>query len=270
MKLFKKRIGKIAEDYINSQSFGYSSFSEAKYTLSFGLFVRKFIVFDRLSLCIYEHNLSHDEYELFCKERNRLYIPRNNDYDKCRIEYGILFHYLICKPTLADYIVTKTERPDFELKKGEHSIGIEITQLTTPYEKVMDRIVSMSGKGISVDELKTKAEARHGKKANDYNYHNINGTSVVGTKTLRPDNIREMFVQQILNKYGLYETKIEEYNDFVILCNAQQGITITEAWEADEIHDMLLQYSFDKSFCLAILWHASQLMCSEYQFCGSK
>lgn len=145
-----------ARDAASSQSFEYSTFADARTRLSYNnRCYKKYIVYDRLSLSIYKHNLSPSEYQQFCRELSHLYTPPTNDYDKYRKEYAVLFHYCLCKPKLAKYAITKSERPDFLLRKGNLSIGIEVTQLTTSYEKVMEKISSLSENGITADELRT-------------------------------------------------------------------------------------------------------------------
>lgn len=257
----------MAQDFINSHSFDYSSFSEAKNILSYTIgSCEKIIIYDRLSLCIYSRNLLHEEYRQFSQEVSSFYNPPNNDYEKCRTEYAKLFFYHWCKPKLSDYTITKTERPDFLLQKGSHSIGIEVTQLTTPYEKVMGRISLLSEKGLTAEELKLKAIAKHGQKANNYHYYYFGDKAEVGTHTLRPDKIRELHVQQIIDKYKDNENKIKNYSDFIILCDAQDGITYTSKRDIADLQGMLTQYLFNTPFSLAIMWHDNGLKCSEFRF----
>jgi hypothetical protein len=258
----------MAQDVVARQSFEHTSFIEAKDCVCHKNICRnKYIVYDRLSFWVYEHNLSSTEFYQFGKELKSLYIPPTNEYDKCRLEYGVLFRYYhFFNPTFANYNITKNERPDFILRNGKYSIGIEVTQLTTPYEQVMGKISSLSENGISADELKMQAENKHGRKAEKYRYYEIGDSASVGTETLRPDTIREMFVAQIIEKYEKYKNEIQNFDKFIILCDANQGITLTSEEEADEIHNMLNLKLFNKSFRVAILWCNNQLFCSEYQF----
>ena len=257
----------MAKDYINSHSFDFASFSEAKYKLSYTIeSSEKVIIYDRLSLCIYSRNLLHEEYRQFSQDVRSFYKPPNNDYEKRRIEYAKLFYYYWCKPKFSDYIITKTERPDFLLQKGSHTIGIEVTQLTTPYEKVMGKISLLSEKGLMADELKLKAIAKHGQKANNYQYNNFADKAAVGTNTLHPDKIRELHVQQIIDKYKDNESNIKNYSDFIILCDAQDGITYTSENDIADLQGMLSQYLFSTPFSLAILWLDNGLKCSEFRF----
>ncbi len=262
-------ITKFAQDYTDSQSFEFPSFTEAKYKLfhRIGL-CKKYITFDRLSLCIYKHNLSNNEYQQFCKEVTCKYNPENKEHKKRRVEYGRLFHYLWCESKLDKYSIHKQERPDFVLNIEDHSVGVEITELTTPYEKVMEKISSIPTSDTSVDELKLKAKKRHGQKVNDYSYYEINDSVSVGTKTLDLTEIKKLFISHIIEKYNKYEKDIDSFDNFIILCDAQHGITITSKDDINNLLEGLLDYSYNKKFCVAILWidFNNRLNCTQHEF----
>lgn len=257
-------IEEMAKEIALSQSFEYGTFEEAKKRIDHE---DKYYIYDRLSLCFYEYNLKQDELRLLFQYIKQKYNYRSNEYEKMRMEYAILFQYSCFHPHFRDCIIAKSIRPDFLIKANHSTIAVEVTQLTTQYEKVMEDIANLSfGKSMTAEELWALAKSKHKNKADQYRYYEFSNTVAVGSELAT--NIagpRKDFVSQITGKYNKYESLIDGYGEFIVLCNAQAGLEITQQWEADEVLFQVSGYPFKKTFHVAILWlnESAVLQCSE-------
>ena len=65
---------------------------------------------------------------------------------------------------------------------------------------------------------------------------------------------RISFKNQILKKYQKYKDRIENYDEFIILCDARRGIDITEDYEIEEIFDSVDSVEHIKNVTVIILY----------------
>lgn len=243
----------MAKSIVASQSFEYKTFSEAKAVI-YNSDKSKNYVYDRLSLCMYKHSLDAGDYNSLGKEIRQLFNTRDSETKKARIEYAVLFHYAKLYPHLQTSVIEKKIRPDFIMTTGKEKCGIEVTELTTPHHKLLDRIASDNfGRGLTADEIKGQAKAKHGKKFSSYLYWQLENTAVIGSGEINVDAEKAIYVQEILKKYALYKSEMCHYDQFIILCNAQHSICVTSPDDADDIWNALKLNHFEHRFTVAIL-----------------
>lgn len=84
----------------------------------------------------------------------------------------LLINYLLATNQYRDFVIEKTIRPDFLLRKGDVCIGVEITELTTQTLKVLGQINrKYNNSEFNCEEVKRLAIKEHGKKAEEYEYY---------------------------------------------------------------------------------------------------
>lgn len=124
-------LAEVAELMIRGLTFEDKSFSDAKTRIWFRWEgVERSIVYDRLSLRFYSHDLPDVAYARLQQELNARYGPLPAKIRKTHNEYKILFPYLsyIHPENLAR--VVKRESPDFALVLHSwDALGVEITEL---------------------------------------------------------------------------------------------------------------------------------------------
>ena len=233
-------IGCFAEEMVKNQSFSFSSFEEAKAKVEM---YDKFIEYDRITLVIYEHNLSIEEFKIFIRKLHCLWKEKriNKEEKKRRKEYITLFYYIQKNIHLMSAKIHKEERPDFVLTLDDGSRwGIEETELTTPSDKVLDAIMrDFSGTELCEEEIKMKAEKKHGAKANNYYIKKYGKTLVVGAGMFSIKPRKELFSQKILRKNEKYKDIIDTFDKFIILCDATNGIEVISQQDAEDIFDII-------------------------------
>ena len=243
---------------ISAHSFSYKTLADAKIEVHIGDLE---YCFDALSLCFYYHNLTDRDFSNLCPKLSNYYeTHKSSDEQKQRREAAILFHYLrdVSCP-YSTYEITRTLRPDYVLS-GEKTIGVEIVELTTEYDKVLQRISAQNfGKGLSIEEIQKNAFAVHGAKAKDYIYEEIGGAVAIGSRPFNITQKKRHFSEQINGKRRKYEESIDDYDTFIILCNAQYQIEVTSEYDVAEI----IQYASEmhtsaKKVTVVILWAQNQ------------
>lgn len=217
-------IANLAEQIVNAQSFDFQTFQDAKMTLDIhGMHY----TFDRLSLCKYSHNLSPDEHAYLGKQITQLFeATHTREEQKTRVEYGTLFHLIVLQNLYSNYRITKETRPDFVLC-GSRKIGIEITEFTTERDSVMSRIAKENfGKGLSALDIKANAK-RHGAKANNYQYYDLNGTVAIASGMYDASANHMKYADTIIQKFTKYKQDFHLYDEFIVLCNAQHSMCMS-------------------------------------------
>lgn len=257
--LLNERINNIFNAIIELHSFMYTSLPEAKKTIRIdGLEY----CFDALSLCFYHHNLNDIQYRKLVSQLNHYYESHySNEDNKERLERARLFHYLNCDKSCKyyNYTIKKELRPDFVLT-GEKQIGIEVVELTTEYDKVYDKILKQArGSEKNAIQIYNIVKEKHGLKVNDYYYSTLSNTVYIGTKTKDITGNKERFARQIFNKYVKYQNDIKQFDDFIILCDAQQCIEVTSYEDIEDIISMLPNpiHSLN-TLTIAFIWEHEQ------------
>lgn len=249
-------IKNIAEQMLVSQSFEYNSFREAMATIEQEHGEEKlYVKYDRLSLCVYEHNLTSQQYWLLGEALDVWYSSSNSEMQKERIEYAILCQYATIHPEYLEAQVKKTDRPDFTVNLNDETIGIEITRLEKQCDNVMTRIISDCVKpGMTTSEIYAAAFKKHGYKANEYMYTDFgddcfaiqhNDDMLISTDDL---------ATQIETKIEKYRSIASGFDKFIVLCNAQLGIAITSRYDAQNLIDRVLQNYTNLKMSFAVIY----------------
>lgn len=250
---YKKCIENLASKVQILHSFNYRSLEEARQTVTEGEY---HYTFDALSLCYYEHNLSPYEYRYFGHLLDEYWTKASKEERKERNERAILFHYLQDEHNLfRDYLIIKNNRPDFILK-GELTVGVEVVQLTTEDDKVLESITrQVFGRGLNSNYISRLAFERHGLKAKKYHYLDIGESIAIGTPTFDINERKQLFAQILIKKYYKYKEKYSEYDVFCILASSLHGIGIEVQEDVNEIYDMakMIDPGISKMM-VAILW----------------
>ena len=119
---------------------------------------------------------------------------------------------------------------------GNKNIGIEITELTTGYDKqVFKASRRISEKGIKQEE--DIIRVIHGFKEIDGKAKPIDiaGTPAIDTGCINLYSNRTHFAEEIKRKHDKYQETIWQYDEFIILGNAASGsgLDISEQYEVD-------------------------------------
>lgn len=261
-------ISDLANDMVKSQSFEFNSFQEAKATVEHvcrGKVLR--ITYDRLSLFIYSKNLSALQYWRLGRALRAWLTSHNNEDHKKRIEYGILFQYAALHPEYQSASITKSERPDFIVKLEGETIGIEVTRLEKESDSVMSKILEDIYKpGMKPNEVMDLAFKKHGYKAREYKVTEVQ-KDVLAIQHIDDMLIStEAFVDIIGKKINKYNDKASKFDKFLVLCNAQHGITITSENDANNLlNDTFENYSKpNMNIAVLFLNQNNTLECVEY------
>ena len=186
----------------------------------------------------------------------------NNDEKKLRIEQERLLRFLEDEScSYSSYDIIKKVRPDFVLM-GERRVGIEVLELTTEKEKVLERIAFEDAIiGKTIDQVRKTAFEKHGEKAKSYNYYDIGSSVSIGTGLIDIDKNKEHFSCQIKKKYEKYQDIITEFDEFIILCDARNRIEITSNHDMNDVVQMITQV---QGVCIVIIWGDSRSFLLSY------
>lgn len=237
----EKLIDELASQILEQHSFHFNTFPSARSVITIPGDKPVVYDFDRLSLCVYSHSLDSDAYHILRRQLTKQYkMEHCREDQKCRVEYGVLFHFMSVCPEYLSMKITKKEQPDFQLA-GVRSIGIEVTKFTTEIDSVLISISRENfGLGKSATEIKQAALKKHGQKAFQYNYYTLNKTSAVGCGVFDTKKKREAYAKQVIKKYKLYKDIMADFNEFLLLCDAQLDICVTSKKDSDDIVEKVL------------------------------
>jgi len=261
-------ISTLAEKMLESQSFEYQSINEAKATIEHAYRNKTLcITYDKLSLFIYSHNLTQRQYWILGQHLNKWFDTHNNEAQKMRIEYGILFQYALLHPEFQQANIIKELRPDFIVKLNGKNIGIEVTRLEKESDNIASKIISEHTKpGMKANEILAIAFRKHGSKVKEYEIielekdvfaiHHIESMLISANE----------FVGKIEKKILKYRGIARNFDEFIVLCNAQKGITITSESDAKNMIDEVLVRQPDVDMNIAVMYIASNgaLTSTEY------
>ncbi len=259
MKYDKKILDQLALEILKQHSFDFTSFPAAKAASTItGDFPIKY-VYDRLSLCIYSHNIDFESYSYLGRQLTEQYEAIHNREElKRRIEYGILFHFMMDYPEFENMSISKEERPDFILTNTK-TIGIEITEFTTEEDSVLYKISKQNyGHGKSAAEIKQNALKMHGPKAKKYTFNDHKGTTIISSGTFNVLVKKRIYANEVIKKYDSYRETMKSFDEFIILCDAQHTICISNKMDSDEVAEIVRENRPDaQDFTLAILRESS-------------
>jgi len=255
MKFDYEILDGLAVQILARHSFELTSFPSAKAEIFIHGDVPIEYTFDRLSLCVYSHNLDKESYSYLGKQLTEQYeTTYSREEYKCRREYGVLFHFMEASPEYQNLNVTKKERPDFCLTKTQ-KIGVEITEFTTERDSVMTAISKQNfGQGKSATEIKQNAFARHGSKAGAYNYFDFGNVAGVDSGMFDVLVKKKTYASEVIKKYDLYQEMLPSFDEFIILCDAQYTICVNDKVDSAEVAEIVRKARPDAcGFTLCIL-----------------
>lgn len=227
----------LSDAILSQQSFCFSSFEEAKATISMQAAE---CCYDRISLHIYSHNLSPEEFSLLekalaakCEER------LEKEDQKSRKEYGVLLHMMLLDECYERARIIKKTRPDFVLENERGKNGVEVTEFTIPEDKVLYVISKNNfGQGKSIDEIKRDAVEKHGQKAVEYRYFAEDGINVVSRPMFDTIAQQAQYADEILKKYTSYKASFLEYDRFIILCDGRYAACLSSKSDSENIFSL--------------------------------
>jgi len=254
----------LAEQMIASQGFYYKSFYDAVATIEYQYRKKTlFVTYDKLSLSIYDHNLTAKQHFILGKNLSNWLLTHNSEDQKLRIEYSILFQYASLFPEYQHAEITKSLHPDFVVRFDDITIGVEVTRLEKSSDNIMTKIISEQNKpGMTANEILAKAFSKHGEKVREYEIFEI-GDDVFAIQHVESLLItNDAFAQQIVNKLDKYEALARSFTKFILLCNAQKGITITSEFDARLLLNKVSEKRPDSKITIAILFlNSSNVLC---------
>ena len=144
--------------------------------------LHKIISTHLLTLLIYEHDFSNESQILLYKNIAELAEKQFNKEDlKQRKELISLYNFLQCNSKYTGYKFRKELRPDFILTNDKEKIGVEITELTTQDDKIIDAIMKeCSNKGLSEAQIRDQIKKSHGRKVENFDLAMFNNKMAVG------------------------------------------------------------------------------------------
>ena len=148
-----KVITELATKYINSLSFEFDNFNQSRCVLTEGEYT---IEYDRFSLRIFSHNLYASAYSYFSKVAYRLCIDTiSNEQQKRMHEFNALLAFSNIFQEFLSAKILVTTHPDFVINCNDRLYGIEVTELTVPEDKILNKIVlDTYNENLSVEESK--------------------------------------------------------------------------------------------------------------------
>lgn len=254
----------LAQTILQNHSFNFQTFDEAKQTISLNNGEIQY-TYDRLSLTVYSHSLTTEEYSYLRRKMRFEYDLRFTREDqKRRAEYGVLLSFLSLNKEFSDYSIQKEIRPDFVLS-GSKCIGVEVTEFTTQTDSVLAAICNENfGKGLSANDINSSAIQRHGQKAKNYDYHEINGTVSIGAGLQDVSRNKEIYAEEIIKKHQKYKTEFHRYDQFIILCDARMVIGVISEWDAKDVID-IAKNQCNMSNCTVCILYCDSLCCPQLE-----
>lgn len=266
---FLNIICSLAKQMVDNQSFSFGSFQDAKAKVEHKYRNNSlYIEYDRLSLYIYHHNLTARQYHELGIQLSNLFSYRTIEDKKTRIEYLILFQYLKFHPEYMLAHIAKSLHPDFTLDLDGQTVGIEVTRLEKAADNIMSKIISKRNKpGMKANEVLAAAFKDHGEKIKEYEVFEIaeNVLAIHHIESMLISN--DEFVKRIGDKIEKYRNLAYSFDRFIILCNAQVGITITSEADATRMLLELNNMCSNIQMTIAVLYLDNNTLClSEHSF----
>ena len=226
----------IANRIVELQSFDYHSFPNAKHSLTIDNID---IVFDRITLFIYSHNLSRPS-----SSNLRNHIDRILDYimtteeKKLRREYLVLLDYLWKSQLWEVANFKKARHPDFILQFCDSNdiIGLEVTEFKT---KAIGELFNISnanfGKGKTIEQIKETASKRFKKSADKFIYSEIDGLAYVSTDLIDTVENQKHYAETISKKYEKYKDSLDQFDQFILVCDARLTSSLSCVSDAHQV-----------------------------------
>ena len=263
----KKALESLADQILEQHSFKYKTFSDARLSISIKSQHSVNYTFDRLSLCVYSDNLDTESRNYLYRILSKRYCQYPREDQKMREEYAVLNQFMRLYKRLSSYKIEKEVRPDFVLT-GKETVGVEVVRLTTHQDGVLAAISRENfGLGKTAAEIKQSAIAKHGEKATHYSYWNLGNATAIGRNNINISEEKVFYAQEIIRKFKLYEEKLREFDEFIVLCDAQRSVALLTEEDVDEVVSIAGQMDgrIDKlNICILYSDTSGQLKLKEY------
>lgn len=244
-------IEQIAKMMLESHCFEFNSFRQAKELICLN---EKFVEYDRLTLIVYKHNLTKEEYSLLCKNLSKLYDYKNYEHERTRKEYVSLYNFIRASHMTINTIA-KQEHPDFVLllENGER-YGIEVTEFASGVSKIPHSVLrDYSESSLSEKEIEKSVIEKHGAKAKNIKVYKDRNKLQVYSGSFSITENKENFSKLIIKKSTKYKDVINDFDRFILLCDACDGLDITEEKDVGDIFDMIKEVDFEPNVAIIIM-----------------
>ena len=260
----QSKLQDLANEMISLHNFHYKTLQEAKKIIQCDDYT---VCFDALSLAVYQHNLPPKEYAELCSKLKAYYWTiKNSEEIKERGERYVLLRFLELYKAYSDYVIIKKVRPDFVLQNDKKNVGIEVVQLTRPQDQVLNAISrEYFGKGMNAKEIESAAVIKHGKKARQYSYYDLDNTGgekpivAIGTGTYDCQKLHQIYAGKIVEKIQMYTAIATVFDDFIILCNALVSPAVDSPRDIDAIRISCKESENNNGIRVVILYEDDSL-----------
>lgn len=167
-----------------------------------------------------------------------------------------LFFYAFMTKWLFDARIQKSERPDFIITtKDGKRIGLEVTRFTTEGSSIISKVLQKyADSGLSLAEINQKARRWHGRKAESLRFGKFDDGVLWGYD--QSDYLIDdaPFIDIVSGKIKKYGDIVSRFDKFIILCDAQDGITYLNKTDVENLFLAIEQASNPHSVTLSVLY----------------
>ena len=118
---------------------------------------------------------------------------------------------------------------------GENCADIRYaTAISTPDEFIYFEYNDRKCAILSALEIEANAK-RHGAKANEYQYYDLNGSAAIASGMYDTSVKHMKYADIITQKFIKYKQDFPLYDEFVVLCNAQQSMCMSSERDSDAV-----------------------------------
>jgi len=214
----------------------YHSFPSAKHSLAINNLE---IVFDRITLFLYSHNLSRDKSIDLRNHIDSIFNDtKSAEEKKLRREYLVLLDYLWKSQLWCGAEFRKETRPDFilQIQGSNNTIGVEITEFKT---KAIGELLSISsvnfGKGKTIGDIKETAIIRFKNSADKFIFSEIDGFACISTGLIDTVENQKHYSETISKKYEKYKDFLDQFDKFVLVCDARLTSALSCVSDAKQV-----------------------------------
>lgn len=68
-----------------------------------------------------------------------------------------------------------------------------------------------------------------------YSYWNLGNATAIGRNNINASEEKAFYAQEITKKFKLYEEKLREFDEFIVLCDAQRSVVLSTEEDLDEV-----------------------------------
>lgn len=209
------------------------------------------IEYNRITLCINSCSLPDKDFRLLLNNMAGLINLRVSGKGafRDRREYISLFKYYLLNKEIQDCSFYKQEppAPDFVLKRGSITLGIEVTSFTSQHNELCKRIYrECIGTDMIKSELKDFAHSNH-KSTKDFTFIDLNGKVAIMPPPYNITKEIKGYLELLNKKYQKYRDAFSDYDSFTLLCDATEGIELSLVDDIDSLKQDIRDFSINWS-----------------------